>query len=52
MVDAHVGGADLLQVFDVATDAGANDIVPATDEDDRLEGYKVSHYCIMCACDL
>ena len=31
----------LLQVFEVATDSGADDIVPATDEDDRLEGYKV-----------
>lgn len=44
----------LLQVYDVATDAGADDIVPATDEDDRLEGYKVSHTCRClqtCACD-
>ena len=43
----------LLQVFEVATDAGADDIVPATDEDDRLEGYKVSHCCRslhFCAC--
>ncbi|DBB18032.1 TPA: hypothetical protein ACH3X3_003023 [Trebouxia sp. C0006] len=29
------------QVFEVATDAGADDIVPANDEDDHLEGYKV-----------
>ena len=31
-----------LQVFEVATDSGADDIVPSTDDDDQLEGYKVS----------
>ncbi len=31
-----------VQVFEVATDAGADDIVPANDEDDHLEGYKVT----------
>ena len=30
-------------MFEVATDAGADDIVPATDEEDQLEGYKVRH---------
>ncbi|KAL3140787.1 hypothetical protein ABBQ32_005331 [Trebouxia sp. C0010 RCD-2024] len=29
------------QVFDVATDAGADDVLPAAGENDRLEGYKV-----------
>ena len=31
-----------MQVFEVATDAGADDIVPANDEEDHLEGYKVT----------
>ena len=35
----------------MATDAGADDIVPAKDEDDHLEGYKVTlTYCfVLCA---
>lgn len=31
----------VLQVYEVATNAGAGDIVPALDEDEHLEGYKV-----------
>ena len=31
----------VLQVYEVATNAGAEDIVPALDEDEHLEGYKV-----------
>lgn len=30
-----------MQVYEVASDAGAEDIVPALDEDEQLEGYKV-----------
>ena len=30
-----------VQVFEAATDAGADDIVPANDMDEHLEGYKV-----------
>ena len=30
-----------LQVYEVATDAGAEDIVQARDDDEQLEGYKV-----------
>ena len=32
-----------MQVYDAATNAGAEDIVPALDEDEKLEGYKVSN---------
>lgn len=37
-----------MQVFEVATDAGADDIVPANDEDDHLEGYKVTLAYSLC----
>lgn len=37
-----------MQVFEVATDAGADDIVPANDEDDHLEGYKVTLTYSLC----
>ena len=43
-----------MQVFEVATDAGADDIVPANDEDDHLEGYKVTlahSLCFVQLCD-
>lgn len=33
-----------VQVFEAATDAGADDIVPATNEDDHVEGYKVKPF--------
>lgn len=32
-----------MQVYDAATNAGADDIVPALDEDEQLEGYKVGN---------
>ncbi len=35
-------------MFEVATDAGADDIVPANDEDDHLEGYKVTLTYSLC----
>ncbi len=46
-----------MQMFEVATDAGADDIVPANDEGDHLEGYKVTlayslcfvHLCRLCS---
>lgn len=37
-----------IQVYEVASDAGAEDILPALDEDEHLEGFKVSiclHLC-------
>lgn len=56
MIHVHVVNARLLQVFDVATDAGADDVLPAAGENDRLEGYKVNYSCrcllILCICQV
>ena len=40
----------VLQVYEVATNAGAEDIVPALDEDEQLEGYKVDLHLLCSVC--